>query len=439
MKRLLILLLGIALAASVFAGGQKGEGPAKAKEVRMWTFLNPAGENPTGRNLALKKIIENFEDQNPNVKITVEPQQWDIMTSKFLAAHQAGTAPDIQWVISYELGTAIKLGALQDFESMFLNEWSNDEVADIDDSFFQWGITDGKHYQVTHSRNYFCPIIRQDLFDEYGLSSDIKSWSALISAAKKFNGTDANTGIQRWGMGQAFGTGKVDPPLFIYAMLDRQDSLFTPDGKANWANRVGAESLQGMVDMITKHKITPETAVSYDQEEVFQDFTAGKYGMISGAAVRVPTLRREAKAFDPLSIQLILWPSWSGNDYARGLFSGWAVGVWSKSKVMAEAADFLQFMMNEESDKLWVLDVGQVPVRKSTITALGSFFADPENAYLAKMAEGFAKYCWVTPTDVTISGWREDLNKAAQDVVVNGTDPLEALKKVAKDFDDRNM
>jgi multiple sugar transport system substrate-binding protein len=194
-----------------------------------------------------------------------------------------------------------------------------------------------------------------------------------------------------------------------------------------------------MVDMITKHKITPETAVSYDQEEVFQDFTAGKYGMISGAAVRVPTLRREAKAFDPLSIQLIFWPGWSGGDYARGLFSGWAVGVWSKSKVMEEAADFLQFMMNEESDKLWVLDGGQVPVRKSTITALGSFFADPENEYLKKMAEGFAKYCWVTPTDVTISGWREDLNKAAQDVVVNGTDPLEALKKVAKDFNDRNM
>ena len=54
------------------------------------------------------------------------------------------------------------------------------------------------------------------------------------------------------------------------------------------------------------------------------------------------------------------------------------------------------------------------------------------------MAEGFAKYCYVTPTDVTISGWREDLNKAAQDVVVNGTDPLAALEKVAKDFNDRN-
>ena len=440
MKKLLIVLFGLALIVSVFAGGQDEEsGSGESKVIRMWTFLNPAGENPAGRNLALKKIIENFENQNPTLKVVVEPQQWDIMTSKFLAAHQAGTAPDVQWVISYELGTAIKLGALADFESQFLKTWSKEEIADVDDSFFKWGVTNGKHYQATFSRNYFSPMIRQDLFDEFGLSSDMKSWSDLTSAAIKLNGTDSKTGIKRWGLGQAFGTGKVDPPLFIYMQLADQESLFAKNGKADWANPAGAKALQTMIDMITKQKITPDAAVPYDQEEVFQDFTAGKYGMISGAAVRVPKLRREAAAFDPLSIQLILWPSMEGKDYGRGMFSGWAVGAWAKSKVLPEAASFVEFMMNEESDQLWVLDGGQVPIMKSTLTTLGSFFAKPENTYLQTMALGFANYCWVTPTDVTISGWREDLNKAAQDVLVNGADPLAALKKVAKDFDQRNQ
>jgi multiple sugar transport system substrate-binding protein len=191
-----------------------------------------------------------------------------------------------------------------------------------------------------------------------------------------------------------------------------------------------------MSDMVKKYKITPESAVNMNIEDVYQDFMAGKYAMITGASVRVPALRQGAN-FDKSSIEIIHYPGDGSTKFGKGLFSGWAVGVWSKSKVLPEAGKFLEYMSGPEADKLWVLDGGQVPMRKSTIAALGDFFNKPENEFLKITADGFTNYCYATPTAFPIPSWREDLNAAAQDVVYNNTDPAAALQKVQKDFNAR--
>jgi len=437
MKKLLVLAVILAVSVSLFGAGASEE-EKEVKTVRMWTFLNPEGAT-SGRNLALKKIIENFEAENPDIDIVVEPQQWDIMTDQFFAAHQAGNAPDIQWVISYDLGSAIEQGTLQDLQSLFLDDWSEEEVADIDDAFFRWGETDGKNYQITFSRNYFSLIYRKDLLEKAGISLPFKSWDDFVQACVKLNGVDENTGIKRYGLGQAFGLGKVDPPIFLYDALTHQDEdIFHADGRANWTTPEMVEALSRMSDMIKKYQITPEGAVSYDIEDVYQDFMAGRYAIITGASVRIPQLREGAN-FDPSTIELIHYPGPEDGSakYGQGMFSGWAVGVWADSKVKDAAGKFLEYMVSPEADKLWVLDGGQVPMRKSTITSMPDFFDDPANTYLKTTAEGFANYCYVTPTDFNISGWREDLNRAAQEVIMNDVSPRNALQKVQNDFNSR--
>ena len=83
MKRVFFVVVAFLVAAAVFAGGnqetQSGEKSAAATEVkeqavktvRMWTFLNPEGAT-SGRNLALKKIIDQFEAENPGIDVVVE-------------------------------------------------------------------------------------------------------------------------------------------------------------------------------------------------------------------------------------------------------------------------------------------------------------------------------------------------------------------------------
>ena len=415
-------------------GGKEGAPAALKGDIRMWTFLNPTGTD--GRSVALKQMLESFKAKYPDVKVTVEPQTWDVMTGKFFAAHKAGNAPDVMWVLQDELGTAIKLGTLEPFENLFLKDWSAEEIADVDDAFWSMGASDGKHYQAALSRNYFGIIYREDLFKEKGLAVP-KTWDELVEVGKKLTEVDAKTGIQRYGLGQAFSVDKADAQIGAGAILAGQGSLFTADGKANFNNDVVKKAMDMQLDMVRVHKITPETALTSTPEDLYKDFSAGKYAMIMGAGVRVSKLQAEA-TFGPEAVQFMLLPGSDGSKNSPTPIAGWSVGVWSGSKNKEAAGRLVEHMISPEADKLWVTAGGQVPVRKSTVASESAFFTENKNKFLAVMAEGFAKAGWAQPTDFAISGWRIDLNTVAQDVLANGMTVDKALEKAEKAFNDRN-
>jgi multiple sugar transport system substrate-binding protein len=409
-------------------------GSTEQKTVRMWTFLDPTKTD--GRSMALKKIIDKFQSDNANIKIAVEPQDWEAMTPKFFAAHSAGNAPDIIWCIMDEMGAALDLGALEPLENLFLKDWTPEQIADIDDAFWDFGERNGKHYQVTHSRNYIALYYRQDLFDQFGISAP-KTWEEFIKAAQTLTGKDPGTGIERYGFGQAFNVEKVDAQVVTNYILEAQGTLFTPDGKANWSGSAAQEGLQFQIDCIKKYKITPEIAVSTTGEELFVDFCAGKYAMITGGAVRVPKNKADA-TFDPDAVQIMQFPSKKGDKPSPATINGWCVGVWSGSNIKNEAGKFVEAMMSPFADELWLLDGGQVPVRKSTIITQADFLNNPKNRFLTVMAETFANYGWPQPTMFKISGWKNDLNSAMQYVMVDGKSVKDALLASEELFNKRN-
>lgn len=435
----LVLLTGCGSGGTA-SGGAGGSSSTAApavggskQEIRMWTFLDPAGKS--GREVALKQMIDGFEKENPEYKIVVEPQTWDVMTGKFFAAHSAGNAPDVMWVLMDELGAAIKLGALEPFENLFLKDWKAEDVADVNDAFWSMGSQDGKHYQMTFSRNYFGIIYRKDLFQENNISVP-KTWDELIQAGKKLTGKDPKTGLQRYGLGLALSADKADSQLASPALLDLQGSLFDGSGKAMWNNDAGRKAMNLQLDMI-RDGITPKTALASTPEDLYSDFKTGKYAMICGAGARMQALQTEV-TFDPASVQFMLMPDFSGEKPSPTPIAGWCVGVWSGSKVKEGAGKFVEYMMNPESDSLWVTKGGQPPMRKSTLQREAKFFADPKNAYLSVIAEGFSKAGWAQPTEFKISGWRTDLNNVCQNVLANGMPLNDALASAEKAFNDRN-
>lgn len=431
-----ISLALMTLSALAFANGAQDAGQGTAvKTVRMWTFLNP--QNATsGRNLALKKIIDRFEQDNPTIKIVVEPQQWDVMTQKFIAAHQAGDAPDIQWALIDMLGEVLDSNAFADLESLFLDDWSPDQVADVKDAYWEMGARGGKHYQVALSRNYFGIMYRADLFREKGIKVPFDSIDDLIAAAQLLTGTDARTGMQRYGLGMAFSRDKADPPLATALMIAKQGSIFDSEGKAAWASPAGVEAFAKMIGMVKTQKISPASSISKTAEDLYQEFVAGQYAMITAAGVRVPTVRSQIKIADPKDVEFMLVPGPEGKRYSPTPIAGWAVGVWSKSKVKKEAGKFLEYLISPYADELWVKDGGQVPVRKSTANNMKDFFSDPSNAYLLVMSKGFSEAGWAQPTDFPIGGWRSDLNASAQEIL-SGKSIETALAYSAQAFDER--
>ena len=419
MKKLLALLLVVAMFAALGANAALAEATTT---IRMWTFLDPAN-TANGRSVALAQMIEEFEAENPGVEIVVEPQDWNTMTGKFLASIASGDAPDIMWCSRDELCGVLNVGALEPLENLFLSEWSEEEIADIDDAFFRFGERDGQHYTLTLSKNAIVLYYRADLLKELGLAVPA-TWDEILDVAEKMTGEDEN-GLHRYGLGQAFSTLNADSQLIANYIIDKQGDLFNEDGTAAWATDIGVEALNWTVDTIERG-VTPAESVNTSGEDSIIEFQSGKYGMLVLGAVRTPNIKAAA-SFDADAVQIATIPGGC-------VLDGWFVGVWSGSENKEMAGKFLEKMYTPEADKLWVELGGQAPVRKST---LDSVTIDETNAYLQVMLDAFDTG-WFVDNSMTFSGWKFNLNEAVQQVLANGMDPLAALEKTAQDFNAAN-
>ena len=170
--------------------------------VTMWTFLDPA--KTSGREVALKSMIDTFEKANPTIKIKVEPQVFSELMAKFLAAHNTGAAPDIIWVNTENMGALMKAGAAADLNELIASKWGSGADAD----FF---VRAGWDASVEGKKRAAVPLFhattslfyRKDLLKAAGIDpASIKTWDQLAEAAKKLTlDTDKDGRIDVYGFG----------------------------------------------------------------------------------------------------------------------------------------------------------------------------------------------------------------------------------------------
>lgn len=432
-------LLAAALAALAGAAMLTPASPVRAQTVptqtvRMWTFLNPAGNAP--RERALASMIQRFETANPGTRIVVEQQVWSQLTPKFLAAHSANNAPDIVWVENDQLGEVIRAGALSDLNAAFIDKWPPAKVEERRDALWNRCTDAGRVRCLVLSRNYISVVYRADYLREAGIDpATLTTWDKFHDAAKRLTVKDAAGAVTRWGFGQQFSENQADPQLMVAMMLGRQPSIFRPDGQANFATDAGVEALRFQTDLVTKDGVTPRQAVGWTVEDMYDQFAAGRLAMITGGSVRVSTLQAKVGA---ANVGLMLWPSADGAKPSPGLSAGWSVAIWQGSRQKEAAAKFVEMMTDATSDRLWVEVGGQLPFVPSLLDGMPEFSAKPEGAPLRVAAQGVSSASWVTPISHTVAGYRQVLNRAAQQVITNGADPKAALQEAERAFNRQN-
>lgn len=433
MKNLASLVLAAALGLLSHAGTAAAQG-APPVTIRMWTFLNPAGTSP--REVALADIIARFERANPGIKVAVEPQVWDQMSPKFLAAAKAGNAPDVTWVVTDLLGQAIRSGELADLRPLFIDRWSDAQRAGRKDAYWDACADGARQHCLVLSRNYISILYRRDLLQQAGIDpASLKTWPAFTAAAQTLTERNAAGEVTRWGFGQAFSEAQADPQMMIPVMLATQGKLFEPDGRAAFATPAGIAALKRQTAMVTETKVTPRDAVSWTIDDAYEAFASGRVAMMEGASVRVSTLQAKMGAD---KVGLMLWPGEGSHAQSPGMAAGWAVAMWSHGKNLAAAAKFVEYITGPEADAVWVQKAGQLPATPEGRAASADYLNRPENQYLAVAAQGVAEYGWLVPTSLAANGFRQALNKAAQAVLTNGDTPEAALRAAEETFNRTN-
>ncbi|PZQ50044.1 MAG: hypothetical protein DI556_08190 [Rhodovulum sulfidophilum] len=419
--------LALAMGLTALASGLA---QAQDTSLRMWTFLNPEGTS--GREKALARIIQDFEAANPGVRIQVEQQVWDQLTPKFLAAHDAGSAPDVVWVNSDLLGTVIQSGALADIRSQFTDA----DLADLDNELLRAATVDGALYGTGQSYMIYGLIARGRYLAEAGVTEDsIRSWDDLLEVARKLTVREGDT-VTRWGLCQNLGMTKVDPGVLLAHLLTGAGDTpaFDAAGQAHWANERGVEGIRRVVELIDEG-VSPPEAVNWNNDEMYDQFAAGRCAMITGASVRVGNMQG---ATGDDAISFIRYPSGTPGTPSNHAISNWTTGVWSGSPRKEEAARLIAALSSPEADQEWVTMGGTIPFRASTATTLADHMGEEKYRFLGTAMDYIRASGWVPPFGADISGYRDDMNRAIQQVLLRGADPLAALSEAEQAYNGRH-
>lgn len=438
MKKFTVILLVALLAMTALFASGATEAKAKDVTLRLWTFLDITSTT-NGRAVVLKKAIDNFESTHPGVKVVVETQQWTTLPSKVFAASEAGDCADLFMVNTANRGEAIKRGVFEPLENMFYGSWTEAQKEDLNSAVLEAGFDGKYHYDIPVFFGGFGIMYRKDLFAEKGIDPDsIKTWADLVAAAQALTYTDSN-GQKIWGYGIGYSLDVQDPHGALpNALFGQEGGMFTDEGMPNnWTGSIAKEALQMEVDLVSKYGVTPPSAASVTSEDVYTDFAAGKYAMISAGTVRMPTVQSQC-SFKPEDIGFMAYPSIDGKSESKCYAAGWHFGVWSGSKNKDLAGEFLEYICSAEIDNLWVTEAQQIPLLKSTLKNSVSFFEIPTNEWVINAKNIIDTKSYVQSIKYTVTGFNEDLQNAFLLVNVKGKSVEDALKTVEKNFIDRN-
>jgi multiple sugar transport system substrate-binding protein len=425
-----VVLAGIG--ATVFAPYVRA---AEDKVVRVWSQFDPKSQRDP-REKVYAKLISEFEAANPGVKIVSEPQIWYQMTDKFFAAHRTGTAPDIVTTLYHRLPTAVDMGALANLDDLFAANklMTPEDYADLSGPYFDFGMKDGKRYQIEHSRSIVGILYHTELLQKAGINpASIMTWDDLLAAARELTEKNGSQ-VTRHGFGQVFTTVANQPSITASMIMDRDGSLLAKDGKAAFATPTGIEGLTFATDLIRKHNVAPASAISLSGEDLFDVFTSGRAAMILSNSGRIARLRGILKNDN---VDFMPLPGLTKDKRSPTEAQGWPWTIWSGSKVKDEAAKFLAYMSSKEADKMWVMEGGAIPIRKSTVSSNPDFFKDPAKGYITRVAETMQKGVWFTPK-TPVGGWNEELDKAGQAVLGKNTDVKAALQAAEQSYNSAN-
>jgi len=357
MKRIAFGSCLVAAAALVaLAGCGGGE---QAATLTIWQTYNEA------ENKVFKEIVGQFEEAHPGVTVDVVRLPFAGAEPKILTALTTRTEPDIARVDVAFLSKLAMKNALLDLEP-YVSQDVRDEIVPV---ALASCIYDGKLWGLPDQTNGLCLFYNRDLFRKAGLDPDRApaTWDELVAYGKRL--TDEDEGI--FGVGVRNSLWWSLPFFYTYGA-----EFLSEDGKTCLLNQpAGVEAFQFKVDLYEKHSIEGGAwrAGGIQNDLGFQN---GRYAMILNGPWAVETLKE------------------TGIDFGVGLVPAGPAGthtnvggndlvVFRSTSSPELAAEFLTFVASEETQRMWALRLGQIPVNVKANDVINS----EEHPYLAVFVE----------------------------------------------------
>lgn len=315
-----------------------GGSTTEKKENVTITFQNIYPDPTDPKNGMLKKIVNDYQTKNPNIKIELDSLNTDQQKLKLKTQAASKEVPDITIVNpSAQMKPFVDAGLFAPLNDMVEQ---NGLKGTFQEGILNWYTFNNNIYALPDGNNIGLVYYNKDLFKQAGVEVP-KTFEEMVTAVKTLKGK----GIQPMAIGEKDSwTGSF---LFMNVLLRTNGGpgflQAVVDGKKTFADPAFTDAVSSFQDLVQAGAFQ-EGATSFDYnagENLFKTGKAAMYFMGSWATGGIETSSVNGK------VGVFKFPTvkGKGNPDEFMLAPGSAFAVSANSKHLKETKDFLNYFM----------------------------------------------------------------------------------------------
>lgn len=305
----------------------------------------------------MRQIADEFEKENPGMKVKIEVTPWDQYWTKMEAAATGGSLPDVFWMHASQVEKYIEGSAIMNLTDN-INSSSLLDMSKFPQDLVGLYERNSEIYAIPKDYDTVGLWYNKTLFDKAGISypDETWTWDTLLENAKKL--TDADNGIYGLSAPQNTHEGIYD---YVFQNGGR---ILSEDGtKSEYNSPETREALQWYVDLGLKENVSPNQS-QFAENPVITLFESGKTAMaLFGSWM---TAEFAANEYTSANCDVAVLPQGK----TRGtVFNGLGNSVAAKTKNPEAAWKFVEFLGSEKANKIQAESGAAIPAYEGTSEA----------------------------------------------------------------------
>lgn len=371
-------------------------------------FYGQTGAANIGREIAHKQIFENYEKNNPNVKIDALFFPWEELERKITLAATGENPPDIFYVDCPLLPFFADNGVIAPMTEYYTTEEMNDILpASIEDA--TWN---GEFYGPPESQSAQALFYNKTMFDEAGIQPPVeldKAWTweeALEVLRKMTKDVDQDGRINIYGLGIVHSPSFYDWGHIVRSNGEKDSTTFaaiSPDGlsvKGYLDTPEALEAFNFMADLFNEWKVVPKVPMP-DMLQTGKCATVMENESLIGATqVNYPDFEY---GITPLPYFKTMISHTGSLHYCLS----------AKSQYPEETAKLIKYMGGKEASLIMFKYLRQLPALKSVYEEISDYDSYPQQL----MRDVLFNVGYVRPRTVGFTEYDALFSKAMSDII----------------------
>lgn len=381
-------------------------------EIEFWTMqLQPKYTK------YIEGVINNFEIENPKVKINWVDVPWVEMQNKILSAVSANKAPD---VVNLNPNFAVQLAAHGAWLS--LNDLVSDEVeSNYLPNIWKATTYEGKSFSLPWYLTSRITVFNNELFKKAGVTNPPRTYIDLLEVAKKIK---KKTGKYAFFMT----TVPDDSGELLESLVQMGVKLVDDTGKAAFNSPKGKAAFEYWTHLYQQELIPPEV-ITEGHRHAIELYKDGEIAILSSSPLFLDSISAEAPNIDKASVpaQQITGESEKINVAVMNLF------IPHNTKNPDEAFKFAQYVTNPENQLNFAREANVLPSIKDSL-ANPYFHEDSVNITLVENSRAISVK-QIEKAEVLIP-MIEDVKKLQEIIYIHLREAMLGQKSVSKAISD---